>query len=168
MRTFNDALGRDWTLDLNIATARTIRQKTRTVESLKHVDFLDYAVLLTSLGDVFFAADLLFVVCEDQAAERNVSADEFGRALKGKFLFDAIAALTAEYLDFFPDPETTEKMRRLVEKLRETNALICDAVCEKTTETIDEILADAETKFGISCSDASRSEPPELSPPSPI
>ena len=87
MRQFVDALGREWTVDLNIGTAREIRGHMRGVETLKDVDFLDYASLVSALNDVFFAADLLFVVCRVQADERGADEPDFGRALKGTILF---------------------------------------------------------------------------------
>lgn len=148
MQKFIDATGQEWTIELNIETARAVRRRAKTYESLKDVDFLDYASLLLSLNDVFFAADLLYCVCEEEAKERNVDAEAFGRGLKGKHLFDAVTALTAEYLDFFPDPTTAEKMRAVVEKNRKTQEALCEAICGKTTELLDKAVADAESQLG--------------------
>lgn len=163
MRTFKDASDREWSLDFNIATARALRAKTR--EALD-VDFMDYAALLASLNDPFFAADLLFLVCSEQAKERGIDAEEFGRGLKGRALFDAVAELTAEYLDFFPDPTTAEKMKAFVERNRDFQSRLCDAICSKTEQAIETALADAETKLGETFSNASPS-PEETTAPSP-
>lgn len=129
----------------------------RDVATLQDVDFLDYAGFLTSLNDVFFSADVLYCVCADQARERELDEADFGRALKGSCLFEAIAVLTAEYIDFFPNPTTTAKMRTLVEKQRDAQALLCDAILAKTDDVLTKILADAGTSFGVPSSEPSPS-----------
>ncbi len=148
MQKFIDVNGVEWSIELNIGTVRDIRRRAKTVESLKDVDFLDYAALLISLNDVFFAADLLYVVCENEARERGVDEESFGRALKGKCLFDGISALTAEYLDFFPDPTTSSKMADVVAKNKATQTALCDVICAKTQELLDAALTDAEKELG--------------------
>lgn len=147
MKTFRDALGREWEIELNIGTARRIRARVKENEALD-VDFLDCAGVLTRLTDVFFAADLLYEVCRDEAQSRGVDAAAFGAALKGPFLFDAITALTAEYLDFFPDPTTVEKMRAVVDKIRAANEKLCDAICGATAKALDSALRKGETRLG--------------------
>lgn len=148
MRTFKTTDGAEWVIDLNIETARRLRAAMREDENLQNVDFLDYAALLTSLNDVFFAADLVYFVCKDQADERNVTAADFGRLLKGSLLFDAITAFTGEYLDFFPDPTIAEKMRALVEKTKNLKETVCDALMEKADELAAKTLEDVATRFG--------------------
>ena len=148
MQIFQDFAGREWTIHRNIATARAIRRRMATVESLQDVDFLDHAALLLSLNDVFFAADLLFVVCESQANERGVDSEAFGRALRGDVLFDAIAAFTAEYIDFFPDPTIREKIRVVAEKNKETLTLLFDAIAKGAAKELEKILDDAAKTYG--------------------
>ena len=123
MQIFKDAAGAEWQIDLNIQTAREIRRYMAAhADSFANVDFLDYATLLFSLNDIFFAADLLAIVCAKQREERQLDEAAFGALLRGKVLFDAIEAFTAEYLDFFPDPTTAEKMRAVVEKNKKAPA----------------------------------------------
>ncbi|MBQ5790479.1 MAG: hypothetical protein IIW01_09330, partial [Thermoguttaceae bacterium] len=96
MRKFKDINGVEWTLDVNLATARTFRERMKEVETLKNVDFLDCAAVALSLADVFFAADFLYLLCGEEARSRGVDASAFGAALKGRVLFEAVAAATAE------------------------------------------------------------------------
>lgn len=104
------------------------------VETLKDFDFLDCAAIALALEtDVFFAADLLYEVCRDEAQARGVDAAAFGAALRGRTLFDAVAALTAEYLSFFPDPTTVEKAR----------AARIDAICFGATKALEGAVAAA-------------------------
>ncbi len=157
MQHFKDINGDEWTIDLNIGSARKIRSRMRQIESLNEIDFLDYAALLFSLNDVFFAADLLFVVCEKEANERGIDSENFGTRLKGKVLFDAIAAFTAEYLDFFPDPTTAQKMKTLVEKNQKVQTTLCDAIVNAAEEEMTKLLDDAETQLLKLSSNTSRS-----------
>lgn len=154
MRQFVDALGREWTVDLNIGTAREIRGHMRGVETLKDVDFLDYASLVSALNDVFFAADLLFVVCRVQADERGVDEPDFGRALKGTILFDAREAFLEEYVDFFPDPTTREKIKEIVGKNKEVQERIEELILKNTTAALDEVRERVETTAGEAFSTA--------------
>lgn len=160
MQQFKDVNGDAWTIELNIGTARKIRSRMRQVETLNEIDFLDYASLLFSLNDVFFAADLLFVVCEEEAKERGIDSEEFGTRLKGKVLFDAVAAFTAEYLDFFPDPATAQKMKTLVEKNQKVQTALCDAIVNAAEEEMTKLLDDAETQLLKLSSNTSPSREP--------
>lgn len=137
MRTFKDFYGREWKIDLNIATVRALRKRAESVETLKDVDLLDYAGVLLSVSDPFFAADLLFETVKDQADALGVDAEQFGDALKGKILFDAVTEWTAEYLDFFPEPTAKEKAQKLVEKSAETREMILEKICGAATRQLD-------------------------------
>ena len=156
MRTFADAQGREWTLDLNIASLRKLRARAATVETLKNVDLLDYAGVLLSLSDPFFSADLLFETLREDADERGISAEDFGASLRGVFLFDAIAEWTAEYLDFFPEPTAKEKAQRLVEKGAKTRELLLEKICNAAARELDVAVANAEKELSKLSSSQSR------------
>ena len=168
MQKFVDSQGKEWVIELNIATARQIRSEMMKDSRFDQYDFMDYAGILAGVNDVFFAADLLYIVCcacnpdmgvtntaSDQREratqyprgsanwEPRLGAEEFGARLKGKILFDAIAAFVAEYLDFFPDPTVAEKMRAVVEATREKQAALRDAIVATWTEKVDEALTAA-------------------------
>ena len=147
MRTFKDSQDREWTIDLNIASVRALRERAARVDSLKNVDLLDYAGVLLSVSDPFFAADLLFETVRDQAEERGVSAEDFGASLRGKILFDAIAEWSAEYLDFFPEPTAREKAQALVEKSAKTRELLFEKICFAATKELDVAVANAEKEL---------------------
>ena len=147
MRTFKDSQDREWTIDLNIASVRALRERAARVESLKNVDLLDYAGVLLSVSDPFFAADLLFETVRDQAEERGVNAEDFGASLRGKILFDAIAEWSAEYLDFFPEPTAKEKAQKLVEKSAKAREALFEKICYAATKELDAAVANAEREI---------------------
>lgn len=148
MRVFKDCLGQTWTIDLNIQTCRALRAAMKKEPTLEHVDLLDYAGVLLSLSDPFFAADLLFLTVKEEAERRDVSAAAFGAALKGRALFDAVETWTAEYLDFFPEPTTKDKAARLVEKARQARETLSETICDGATKKLDEAARDAVKLFG--------------------
>lgn len=147
MRTFLDAQGREWRIELNIASLRKLRARAAAVETLKNVDLLDYAGVLLSLSDPFFAADLLFETVREDADERGISAEDFGASLRGVFLFDAIAEWTAEYLDFFPEPTAKEKAQKLVEKGAKTRELLIEKICSAAALELDAAVKSAEKEL---------------------
>ncbi len=153
--TFKDINGVEWAVRIDLATARKVRDRMKTVETLKDFDFLDCAAIALALEtDVFFAADLLYEVCRDEAQARGVDAAAFGAALRGRALFDAVAALTAEYLNFFPDPTTVEKARAALAKSAEARAARIDAICFGATKALEGAAAAAESAFGVRSSSA--------------
>lgn len=155
MRTFQTTDGQTWTIDLNIEAARELRAQMKDVETLKDVDFLDYAALLTSLTDVFFAADLLYLVCQAEAQQRGIDAAAFGRLLKGSILFDGIAAFTAEYIDFFPNPAIAEKMKAFAAKMETAQSALIDAISARAEAEVGKIVDALGKESGTRSSNAS-------------
>ena len=90
-----------------------------------------------SVSDPFFAADLLFETVKGQADALGVDAEQFGDALKGKILFDAVTEWTAEYLDFFPEPTAKEKAQKPVEKSAKTRETILEKICDVAARQLD-------------------------------
>lgn len=156
MKTFQDAQRREWRIELNITSLRKLRARAAAVETLKNVDLLDYAGVLLSLSDPFFAADLLFETVREDADERGISAEDFGASLRGIFLFDAIAEWTAEYLNFFPEPTAKEKAQKLVEKGAETRELLLEKICNAAALELDAAVKSAEKELSKLSSTQSR------------
>ena len=119
MRVFNDAEGRDWTLDLNIASARPLSEFCK--KSNPPVNLFDATSFLAAVGDILFAVDCLSVLTSEQRNKRGMTPADFGRALKGKYAYEAQRALTEEYADFFPDPATAGVIRNSLRRLSESS-----------------------------------------------
>lgn len=157
MRLIRDTNGREWTIDLNISTIRKLRARVKQSPTLDGVDVLDYASVLVSLSDMLFCADLLYETIRDEAESAGISAEDFGRSLKGRVLFDAVKEWTAEYLDFFPEPTAQDAARVLVSKLEKTRELQLSAAYEATTKLLAAAAEDVETRLGAILSEPSRS-----------
>ncbi|MCG3181842.1 MAG: hypothetical protein BIFFINMI_04277 [Phycisphaerae bacterium] len=100
MRTFTDTAGRSWEVVVNVDTIKRVRD-------LLGVNLLGIVEpgndLVDRLAeDVILVCDILFAVVKPQAAERNVSDADFGKALSGDVIDTATTALLEELIDFFP------------------------------------------------------------------
>ncbi len=107
MRTFTDALGRSWPLEITVATLKRVR-------AVAGVDLLEAAggTLLDRLvADPVLLGDVLYACVKPQADERKITDEDFGRSLAGDAIEHATTALLEEFVAFFPSPR-----RRVLEK----------------------------------------------------
>jgi len=106
MRTFRDTEGRDWQVTVNVRTVKEVR-------SALGVDLADAVTVAKDgtvradlveriAGDPCLLADILWVICREDAKGRGVSDVGFGRALAGDVIERATEALLDELVDFFP------------------------------------------------------------------
>lgn len=107
MKSFTDNTGRTWTISVTVGTIKRVR-------ALCNVDLANIvsmekgqkpnAELLERLGsDPVLLADVLYAVCKPEADAKNVSDEDFGRALSGDAIDLATTALLDEIVDFFPE-----------------------------------------------------------------
>ena len=63
------------------------------------------------ISDPVLLCDVVYVVCKEEADSKDVSDEDFGRAMAGDALEHATTALLEELIDFFP-----QGRRRLLKK----------------------------------------------------
>lgn len=98
MKTFNDNAGRTWTVSLNVDAIKRVR-------SLVDVDLMQAVggkLLERLTTDPVLLCDILYAVCKAECDARNVTDEDFGRALAGDAIDAATTALLEELVDFFP------------------------------------------------------------------
>jgi hypothetical protein len=104
---FTDAKGREWRIELTYGVLQQVKEDLG-------IDLLDVqsgGAKSQGLGfDLTAFINLLFVVCEDQAKEANLSDVDFGRSLGGSALKEAFDAFQAEYVDFFQFSPATQQI----------------------------------------------------------
>lgn len=99
MHCFKDMEGRDWELGLTIGSIKRVR-------GVLGIDLLNLQdgdpPLLTMLAlDVELLVNVIFVLVRPQAAEIDVSDEQFGEALGGEAILAAHDAFYAEMEDFY-------------------------------------------------------------------
>ncbi|MEM9825091.1 MAG: hypothetical protein AAF958_00805 [Planctomycetota bacterium] len=98
MAKFQDKTGDEWIVDISVFTIEQAR--TRAAVDLAKMDGELFEVLET---DPVKLANVLFVCCEQQAQQRDVTDVDFGRRLGGKAIAEGTRALLEALVDFFPN-----------------------------------------------------------------
>lgn len=161
MRTFNDNAGRTWTIAINVAAIKRVRGLLN-VDLYKLVDD-GFKPLGALVGDPVMLADVLYCLCKEEADARNVSDEDFGRAMFGDAIHQATEAFLEELIDFFPDPKVRRSLRKIIAESRKVRSRMLDRA-EQVLESFD---ADREANrllrsFGIA--PESSASTPALSP----
>jgi len=100
VKTFKDAKGREWTVDITVAAVRRIKD-------LAEVDLL---ALLDKESDLWTSilrspvllGAVLHAACRPQVDGKPLSREEFDEGLAGKAITDALVALEEDLISFFP------------------------------------------------------------------
>jgi len=149
MATFTDADGRQWVIDIDVNALRQVQKRL----DLKLMDVLGGETLDRLADDPVLLVDVLYVLCEAQAAREGVTDEAFGRGLRGDALDAAVVAFLEALTDFCPSRKRT-LLRRLIAKGREAeDRLLTRAETMLASGKIDRLL------------DASRSPTPSTASP---
>jgi hypothetical protein len=113
MHHFTDDRGQLWCVRIDCAALDRIQRET----SIYLPELLndDLAPLAALLDDPLRIARVLYAACHRQAAERNVSFEDFASGLHGDHLAEAQQAFQGALCDFFPERRRREMLRLLFE-----------------------------------------------------
>lgn len=137
MQTFRDMAGRTWTLVINVAAVKRCRALAGVdLYGLADDGFKGFADLM---ADPVRLVDTLYVLCEAEAASRNVSDVQFGEAMAGDAILHAAHAFAEELVDFFPDPRRRAAIRRVIEM----GNRVADRMLEAATTQLDAVDVDS-------------------------
>lgn len=114
MKTFTDNEKREWTVEINVAALKRVRGLT----GVDLMDILGGSLIERLIRDPVLLCDVLYAACKPQAQERNVSDEEFGRAMAGDAIEHATAALLEELVSFCPSPRDRRSLGRVLEATR--------------------------------------------------
>ena len=129
MTTFRDADGREWLVAIHTTAIKRVRASLG-VDLYSLVDN-GFAGLGKLLGDVVALCDVLFVLCQDEARQRGIDDEAFGRSMHGDALERAAASFLEEYSDFFPDPRIRAGLKRIIEASRKVRERSLDRMTEE-------------------------------------
>jgi hypothetical protein len=161
MHTFADNLGRTWYVAINVATIRRVRAAL-DVDLYQLVD--DGMQELGKLvSDPVRMADVLYVLCKEDADGKNITDEDFGRALGGDAITAAAEALVEELVDFFPEERSRAALRRVIEAGRQVRTKLL----EHAETMLDELNVDSCASALISSYSSSRASSASTPAPSP-
>ncbi len=107
MQKFVDATGRVWVVEINVATIKRVR----TLAGINLLEVVEGELIERLSSDPVLLCDVLYAVCQPQAAKEDVSDEAFGEGLAGDAITEATTALIEALVAFFPEPR-----RRLLTK----------------------------------------------------
>ncbi|MCX7804797.1 MAG: hypothetical protein N3A38_06355 [Planctomycetota bacterium] len=132
MRAFRDNAGREWTVAVDIAAVKRVRD-------LMKLDLVgkDAASAFERLiSDPVTLCDVLYAICKPQADGAGVTDEDFGRAMAGDAIERAARALLEELADFTPNVRDRERARRIVTALFTLAERTRDVLDAKTDEAL--------------------------------
>lgn len=153
MKTFTDNAGRTWTVPVNADGIKRVR-------SLLGVNLLDVlddgCKLLADLhDDPVLLVDVLYCLCKPEADAKQVTDEEFGRAMSGDALAHAASALLEGISDFFPNARQRAVMKNLLKKT--------EAVVERLLDHAEKSIAGLDPESVVRSATASFGNLPESS-----
>lgn len=129
MQTFSDKNGQAWAFEITVTDVKAIAGETGTdIYAIADDGFEPLGKLL---DDPVKVVEVLWVLCKEQAEERALSPESFGRLFSGDVIEQAAEALLSAIIDFFPRARTREAMTKIVNKSRRLRDLLTDEAMEQ-------------------------------------
>jgi hypothetical protein len=130
MRTFQDTQGRTWSVTINVDAIRRVRG----LLNINLLDAVEGKLLERLVSDPVLLCDILFALVKPEAEAKNVSDEDFGRALGGDVLDHATNALLEELVDFFPSGKRTV-FRKALDKLKVLEEMALETATRRLEST---------------------------------
>ena len=147
MRSFKDAKGRIWDLEVTVNAVKRVRSRYG-VDLMALIDN-QFAGLVQILKDQVALCDVIYVLIEDQAKARGLTDEDFGAGMAGDALADASDVFAEAYLDFFPDREIRDTVRELLLKSKDVSKILSrQALEEIRAADVDSLVAKLRKQFG--------------------
>ena len=111
MKIFTDNAGRTWTVAINVDAIKRVRD----LLEVDLLEVLDGKLIEKLYRDPVLLCDVVYAVCKPEADARNVTDEDFGRAMAGDAIEHATKALLEELVLFSPSPRDRANLQRVLE-----------------------------------------------------
>lgn len=111
MRTFTDNAGRTWTIAINVDAIKRVRG----LAGVNLLEVVEGTLIERLIRDPVLLCDVVYAVCKPEADTRNVSDQDFGRAMAGDAIEHATRALLEELVGFSPSRQSRANLQRVLE-----------------------------------------------------
>ena len=123
MKTFRDTAGREWAITIDVGAIKRVMKAP--IEHLGEPLKVNLLALVEPDSDLLkkviayppLVCDIAYALCKPQCDEKNISDEEFGRAMGGDVLEKVLDLVLEETVDFFPKWRRTV-LKRVLEKSR--------------------------------------------------
>ena len=136
MKTFTDNAGRDWVIEINVASLKRIKGLTGA-DLIGLAVSMDTSVAEKLASDPILLCDVLYAACKPQADERGVSDEDFGRAMAGDAIESATVALLEDIVGFCPSPRDRAALGRVLSAMRDARDKARDLVDQNLDRMIE-------------------------------
>jgi hypothetical protein len=166
MKTFRDVQEREWTVEVNVAALKRVKDST-DVDLTRLVD--PEADVISKLSeDVFLLFDVICALLKPQLEKHGLSAEEFGAGLDEESTEKAATALFEGIIDFFREDKRT-LLKRAFSKVKAAaessqSEALNRAMKEVESETFDEAIRAAMSGGSSTSSPESSVSTPAPSP----
>ena len=123
MKTFTDNANRQWNVSVTV-------DAVKRVKSLLDVDLMDAAAgkLIQQLSDnPVLLCDVIYCVIKPQADEKDITDEDFGKAMAGDAIDQATSAFLEELVNFFPSRKR-EMLQKVLVKLENLQAIAAEVI----------------------------------------
>ncbi len=127
MRSFKDNQGRQWSVEINVTAIKRVRGLTG--EDLMQV--IEGTLIEKLIRDPVLLCDVVYAICKPEADAKNVSDEEFGRAMAGDVIEAATTAVLEELVGFCPSPRDRANLGRVLQATRKVMDRARDLVEKK-------------------------------------
>lgn len=132
MRVFKDASGKTWTIQITVSTVKKCRAHVNV--DLPGLFDDECKGLQEITNDPIRFTELLFVIVQDEAKERQVDQDAFESAMYGDALEQSMSAFLDELIDFFPEERKRNALKKILTASRELQGRIMDEAESRMAE----------------------------------
>jgi hypothetical protein len=127
MQSFKDNQGRQWSVEINVTAIKRVRGLTG--EDLMQV--IEGTLIEKLIRDPVLLCDVVYATCKPEADARNVSDEEFGKAMAGDAIEAATTAVLEELVGFCPSPRDRANLGRVLQATRKVMERARDLVEKK-------------------------------------
>lgn len=124
---FSDQDGRSWSAIINVKVAKRLKDRL----GLDLMTAFEGKLFTELAGDPILLGDTLYVVCQEQAAERGITDEQFGELLAGDTIDRATDALIEGIVDFFPQAAQRQILGKVWTKQKQANGQVAQAAMKR-------------------------------------
>ncbi len=149
MKQFTDNAGRTWTIAINVDAIKRVKGML----DVNLLEIVEGTLIERLIRDPVLLCDVVYVVCKPEADEKNVTDEDFGRAMAGDAIEHATKAVLEELVGFSPSPRDRANLTRVLETTWRVMDKARDMVEAKLTsseleKTIEQALQNASDSSG--------------------
>ncbi len=148
---FKDYNGVDWNALVTVGAIDRVLEGTNGEVNIYEIGAEGSTLFQRLMTEPQLLVRTLFIILEDQAKEKNISAQDFAKSLGGETLGDAIDALVEGIIGFFPKEAVRKKLRLVTTSMEELQDKIHDRADQMFGIAMEKVQKRTLEQFDESC-----------------